>query len=447
MKTKLNVIALAVSIGFGITACGKPKTSGTAASATSVTDVDTLTGLTASKPSEINARVVSTVSTAAVGTTDAPGLGAGVLRAQLISNHGISSLGRTELQDAEKECNDHGQPLAHEGEPSYSDGILQSDQQDFALRQFYCAMARDSDGPETVQGAINSTNAVLCMFENGAGFQYDGVAREIDLAALLEDAELVAKCGIDIGSKDDGNDPIRMATWTLTATSPAAFNANFDSGVSIKGVIDGSVAMEFSAASRVREGVATILVRSGSEDEKKFDGYLASIDLVKNQLIFDARFDRFQSVYNGVGYSRRTQITAGLKRDGDAVVGIENIDGIISNAYAQDSGLSGEFQTIRGTLTDGLRTHNYMIADLTSDVADLLDPAKYRERTDSIGAKASDECFAKDEAANCAGNDGISLDGVTSLDYLMVTGGNHTPVFTWVGSINEVDASPLTLQE
>ena len=367
---------------------------------------------------------------------------------RLGSASGLSGVSRAKLDNADEECNSNGQPIAHEGEPTYSDAVLQADHPDYALRHFYCVMAKNSGSPETVQGANSGTNQILCMFEKGAGFTFDGVARDNHLDNLIDNKELVAECGLDLGEKEEDNEAIRKATWTLTASSPAAFNTAFDSGVSVKGMIDGALMMEFSVASHVKNGVATILVRSGSDDEKKYDGYVASIDMNNQKLRFDARFDRFEANVGSSGkYSRRTQILAGLKVEGDDIVGIESIEGITSNAYDQEGGNFAEIQTIKGSLQDGLRTHNIALLQSSEVAADLLKPGNYAERADSKGAKATDECFADNEAADCAGNDGISLDGIASLDYLMIPGGKHTPVFTWVDSISELNFESLSLQE
>jgi len=82
------------------------------------------------------------------------------------------AVGGNNIQSTATSCTEHGEPGADSGP---IDGAVDSSEKystshdNYALQKFYCTLAAESNGPETVSGAVGTLQMVACAIERNLG--------------------------------------------------------------------------------------------------------------------------------------------------------------------------------------------------------------------------------------------------------------------------------------
>lgn len=315
-------------------------------------------------------------------------------------------------------CDEHGEPLDSGG------GRMNNSDPEYAGRIFYCKLSKNTDSPDSVQGAYSLIKEISCALD-AAGVVYDGVEHTatVNVDDTCFSAERLAK----------GEMPDSMEV-TYTASQPAAFNANFDSGVVMSVPDFGS----FTLATKVDGNKIEFL---GFEDQStitpnKTGGYVGQFDSDSGEIRFEAMHDRYHCSESGsCGWSRHDKIylkCASVDANGECT-GVEEVHGAASNIYNQ-SGFYGEIATISGVFADGVKTRLY-----TDNTETFNTPADWTEVTNTL-------CFSADSSTggDCTGNSGIELPAST-FHFTLFSG--HTPVSTWYETAGDLTFTSVSLED
>jgi hypothetical protein len=315
-------------------------------------------------------------------------------------------------------CDDHAQPIDNMG------NRMNNSDPEYPARIFYCKIAKNTGDEETVRGAYTFLKEISCALDN-AGVTFDGVEHS---ATITVDKTCFSAEQL---SKDEIPGSLKIK---YTASQPAAFNKNFDSGVVMTVPEFGS----FSLATRVDGNKIEFM---GYEDQSdlhphKTGGYVGQFDSDTGEIRFEAMQDRYHCEDgDSCSFGRHDKIYLAcdsVDASGNCT-GVKEVQGAASNIYHQ-TGTYGEIATISGKFADGVRSRLY-----TDGTETFNTPADYTEVPNTL-------CFTADSstAGDCTGNAGIELPSST-FHFSLFEG--FTPVSTWHETVGDLKFTSVSLED
>jgi hypothetical protein len=361
----------------------------------------------ADKPSEIIAQFNAAMSSA--GSQLETSSLAGALTGALSSIHQISSV--------DDVCDENGQPI------DGGDFMSQSDPE-FPARTFYCKLVKNTESPESVQGAYSLIKSVSCALEN-AGIVFDGVEHSatvnVDSTCFSEE------------SLADGEMPGTIDV-KYTASQPASFNPNFQTGVEMTIPDFGT----FSLAASV-DGSSIRFLGYENQGSTKTGAYVGQFDSETGEIRFESRHDRFNMVDEGSdgGWSKHDRIyvkCSSVSSDGECE-GIEEVQAATSDIFNDND--YGKIMTMSGDFSVGVRTRFYEV----NTVDQYNDPSMWSENT----AGAS-RCYTLESptAGDCDSNSGIRL---PSAEFEFTLFDGFTPNSEWYQDVGELTFTSVSLAD
>lgn len=356
-------------------------------------DSSTAATVDAAKPSTVIASIDSKVS----------GVGSGL--------EGVSAFATVDSQ-----CDSHAVPQDSGSQMSQS-------HQQYPLKYFYCMIMKNTGSPDSVSGSYTLVKSLSCALESAGQLTYDGASHSatVAIATPCFTAAQIASMGVT------------SVSATITASHPAAFNTNFDYGVSMDVTGFGT----FKFATKVSGSTISFIAMEdqSANHPNKTGAYGASYDTTTGVLYFEGRHDRYACTESGsCGWSRHQRIYANLalNASGD-VTGVEDFSGVatdISNMSAPP--YQGTAVSMKGNLTDGLKARAWTYSNTTE--GNLDEKASYTETT------ANTYCFtSSSDTGPCTGNSGIDLPAGTNNKFFMLPSGSggsaYTSPTTWFGSV------------
>lgn len=293
-------------------------------------------------------------------------------------------------------CTEHADP----GTDGHNGGVVNGTIEDgerynqtedkYALQKFYCALASDTDGPESVAGSVNQIKDIICAIEKTVGtLPFDGSSTTIDHITFTLDCMSQAKLdnfATDMG-QPTGTSSVRMdiaGGVTVTSQLNPTFtevtgNTHYTHGVKIESVTpgalkyiivakftaDGSDPIESGNFEFATLGSGTMMQGTGIEYTA---GKISGGAAVTKHLVYESRVNRIKSNINdplcrpgeassSCGFSRHTRISTDISFSGGDISNVSNMSGIMTDAGdATGSGNSDHIEvvTVTGSLDTGL---------------------------------------------------------------------------------------------
>jgi hypothetical protein len=345
---KILLVAAAAALGFMVTRCnsglGTPATVGSAMSS----------GMKSS-----------------IGTMQSLGNAMG-------GNGGTFSVdGGLNILSAATSCGTHAEPLLSGG------GMMPQSDPKFALQKFYCTLAADSSGPESVSGAVGLINAIVCAIEKQTvgGLPFDGSA--IAITGITLDLSCAKQSMINSMSGTTGLSSTVIAiagganvTSALNPTfSEIPGNTHYSHGVKIESVTPGVlkfiIVAKFAvgASNPVNGGdfefatLGTGTMMQGTAIEFTA-GKIYGSGAVKH-LWYEARSNRAKTsvgdpicpgTSGSCGFSRHIRISTDISFLNGDIDTVSNMSGIMTDG-GDSTGSSGQMNNLNVvTATGGLAT-------------------------------------------------------------------------------------------
>lgn len=310
----------------------------------------------------------------------------------------LSSKGSVSAYLSSSDCDLHGYPTASNSSAQYPGQLT------------YCFMTKAAG--DTILGGFDLARGLACTLEK-AGISYDGQPHTVTLTLASSDTECWPN-----GSPGDGSMSV-----TVTGSSPASFNTNYDKGVIVQATAIGLV---FKLAASVDGNTVKFITNEnwtesdGSTDSGATAG---TLDTSSGDMRYESRVERYGcGLQDRCGWNRHTRVYSKLVMSNGQPSGVDSI----SFAYANvDKNKSGDFVTSSGDLTTGIRSRHW--SGSASTFADLRDPANW---TETSGTGAYCYTTGSDHAATCGS--GISIFGGAGE---FVQAGNQTSCTSWFGAI------------
>ncbi len=289
---------------------------------------------------------------------------------------GTFAVGGLNILSAATSCGTHAEPV--------SGGIgLPTTDPKYALQKFYCAMAADSSGPESVSGAVSLINAIVCAIEKQTtgGLPFDGSS--IAITGITLDLSCAKQAQIDSMSGTTG---LTSAVLTIagganvTSAKNPTFseipgNTHYSHGVKIEsntpGLVKFIIVAKFAAGSSdpakggdfefATLGTGTMMQGGAIEFTA---GKIYGSGAVKH-LWYESRLNRAKtsggdpicpSVAGSCGFSRHTRISTDISFVNGDIDTVSNMSGIITDG-GDAAGSSGQTDQISvATATGNLAT-------------------------------------------------------------------------------------------
>ena len=311
-------------------------------------------------------------------------------------------------------CDENAQPI------SGGDFMDQNDPE-YPARVFYCKIVKDSGSPESIPGAYGQTKSISCALEK-AGIEFDGVEHT---ATVTIDSDCFSAEEL---ADDELPDSMEI---TYTASQPAAFNPNFQSGV-VMTVPDFGT---FTLAASV-DGSTIKFMGYENQGSTKTGVYVGQFDSETGEIRFEGRHDRFNCSEEGsCGWTKhdRIYLKCGSINEKGECEDIQEVQAASSDVFDNEGG-SGRISTISGDFSEGVRTRFY-----TTNSGDFNDPEVWME---SDGA--ADQCYTLESptAGDCSGNLGIRIPNETFF-FTMVDG--FTPNSEWYQDVDDLTFTTVSL--
>lgn len=143
------------------------------------------------------------------------------------ASRSLSTKSSVHSASALTKCSEHAEP----GDDVNSDGVVDNGEKystsndKYALQSFYCTLASDTDGPESVSGAVGLIKQIVCAVEKQTGtLPFDGVP--VAISGLTLDRNCASQASID---EMGGVPGAASATLTIPggATVTSSLNPNF----------------------------------------------------------------------------------------------------------------------------------------------------------------------------------------------------------------------------
>ncbi|MBY0383829.1 hypothetical protein K2X05_01610 [bacterium] len=293
-------------------------------------------------------------------------------------------------QSAANSCDENGGA----GFDTNANGVIDSGERfnasanEYALQNFYCALAADSNGPETVSGAVGGIKMVVCAVERTLGsIVFDGVARSA--TAITIDRVCASQAEIDSMNEDNGvtTDGLASATLNIPITitaqlnptfSEIASNTHYSHGIKIDGgsMLTYIVVAKFDTSSGsdpLDNGdfefatYGTGEAAGGGSGSEITAGRIERTGATSGKLWYEFRSNRLKNTSNdpicpgtqtNCGWSKHIRLTGDITFSGDDVSSVSNFTGIIASGN-DATGISGGSDslsviTATGSLSTGI---------------------------------------------------------------------------------------------
>lgn len=291
----------------------------------------------------------------------------------------------------------------------------------------YCLIAKDTGSPDSVQGAYALLKNISCGLKSQGAMTFDGEARSVTIT-------MTTACFTQSQIDDIGG----TISATVTGSSPASFNTNYEYGIHINAPAFGK---NFYMATKKAGDVIHFMSREA--DATGEDGSFAgTYDQSTGEVFYEARMDRYDATCGtgSCGWSRHIRLYADTTGSGD-LAEIENYQGIYTNVNKDTTNGTGDVATAKGNLTDGLFSR-YWTASTTTR-ANLADPTNGAWVENGSGACIGDGTPA------CTGNSGINFKSAASNgNFLLIpTDTTYSNGQTWSGALNGLSFTTLTFSD
>jgi hypothetical protein len=328
--------------------------------------------------------------------------------------NGLTSLSSINaIVDVDELCDENATPM------SGADFMDQSDPE-YPARVFYCKVVKDTGSPESIPGAYGQTQDIACALEK-AGIQFDGLEHT---ATVTIDSDCFSAEEL---ADDEMPDSMEIV---YTASQPAAFNPNFQSGV-VMTIPDFGT---FTLAASV-DGSVIKFMGYENQDSTKTGVYVGQFNSETGEIWFEGRHDRFNSTEEGSGgWTKHDRIylkCGSISSEGECG-DIQQVEGASSDIF--NEGDFGRIATISGDFSEGVRTRFY-----TAGVADFNDPEVWTESDSAAG-----QCYTLESATggDCSGNSGIRIPNETFFFTLF---DGYTPNDEWYQDVNDLTFTSVSL--
>lgn len=139
----------------------------------------------------------------------------------LANGNSSFSTGGNHIQSPATSCTSHGDPGSDanlDGSVSDSERYFSNSSPNFALQKFYCTLAANTNGPESVSGAVRLIKTVSCAIEKQLGsITFNNVP--VSVSSLTIDT----RCATAAMLEDmNGNVPTTSITMSIPLTITAA---------------------------------------------------------------------------------------------------------------------------------------------------------------------------------------------------------------------------------
>ncbi len=278
---------------------------------------------------------------------------------------------------------------AEPGDDTNLDGVVSGAERysqahnNFALQKFYCSLASDSNGPESVSGALGTIQVVVCAIEKQLGsLSFNGVA--VPISGLVLDTTCASQSKLNsMGAGGASSITIAFAGTVTSALNPTfseipgntwyshGIRLASNDGTSIKYIIlakfDPTVAgnpvdsgnFEFATL-----GTGSIMQGTAIETTA---GKISGGAAVTKHLWYEMRVNRIKgSVSDPIcpadssscGFTRHTRISTDISFSGGDISDVSNFSGIITDGNdsvgAGGSGNQRHVVSASGSLSTGL---------------------------------------------------------------------------------------------
>lgn len=236
---------------------------------------------------------------------------------------------------------------------------------------------------------------------------------------------------------DMGGDGTQLSA-TVTASSPASFNSNYERGI-IVNVPDAE--MEFKIGSKYANNkIEFITYENGGTNRTGMTA--GSLDQTTGEVRFEARMERIDCTTNGsCGWNRHFRIYANMTMEGSNVGELEDISFAYTNTQAPpgQSGYGGVLITASGSLSTGIKARLWQATDGSggqpASQSDYTSAAKWVHVPNS-------KCYTSNSDA--AGTCGAGIDKFSTNTHFALTGGHSSPedLFTSISSQTFTSVDP-----
>lgn len=300
------------------------------------------------------------------------------------------SLPGVHTMSANTRCTEHAEP----GEDGFNGGVIDGSVSDnerysqsdtnYALQKFYCTMASDANGPESISGAVRLLKTVACALEKQLGtLSFDNTP--VPITSLTLDTTCANQAMLnDMGAA--GASSVTMAiTGTVTAALNPTFaetpaNTHYSHGIrfNVPGGIGGpGDPFTFIIMAKFNPAIAGDPVESGDFEFATFatgtgngqavEYTAGKIDRSANRIWFEMRNNRIKANptdpfcpadSQSCGWARHIRLAADVTFAGGELASVANFTGIIADSN-DSTGVTGNsdrstFITATGSLATGL---------------------------------------------------------------------------------------------
>lgn len=309
---------------------------------------------------------------------------------------------------AASSCTVHGEPgedLDVDGTVEDSERFNPSDYR-YALQRVYCTLVSDTDGPESVSGAVRLVKTVTCAVEKQLGsITFNGTP--VALSSLTIDTQCASATMLQDMNGDVPTTSITMSIpMTITATTNVATdisefsnNTHYSHGIKISS--NDSTSLKFIILAKFDDTIAGDPIESGDFEFATYGTgtvmqgtaveYTAGkIDRTSGSagtLWYESRHNRIKSTptdpvcqpgdpaASSCGFARHARIRTEIVFSGDDIDDVNNMTAVISDSNdATGSGSGGDQSfiiTATGSLTSGISALSWSSTPPTS--AESLD--------------------------------------------------------------------------
>jgi hypothetical protein len=316
------------------------------------------------------------------------------------------AVGGNNIQSTATSCTEHGEPGSDGYNGGTVDGTVSSNERyditetNYALQKFYCLLAAESHGPETVSGAVSTLKMVACAVERNLGtisFNNTPVpvtSITIDTnCATLEDI-------VDMGGTSATGSVTMTFNGTITAaTNPSgsnwpevAGNTYYTHGLRIAS--DDGTSLKYLLLAKFDDTVAGDPVENGDFEFATMGtgtlmqgtaieytaGRIDRSSATSGSLWFEMRVNRIKKTdvnlcqpsdpsSQSCGFARHTRIKGDITFASGDITDVSNLTGIMTEGYDDDnSGQMSDFSsavTATGSLATEITGKTYWASGMS----------------------------------------------------------------------------------
>lgn len=336
----------------------------------------------------------------------------------LANGNSSFSTGGNQIQSPQTSCTEHGDPGADgnsDGSVSDSERYFPNSSPNFALQKFYCTLAADTNGPESVSGAVRLIKTVSCAIEKQLGsISFNNVP--VAVSSLTIDTRCATATMLE---SMNGNVPTTSITMSIPLTITAALNpsgGNFPEVSSntyyshgLRIASNDGTSLKFLILAKFDDTIPGDPIENGDFEFATYGtgsamqgtaieytaGKIDRSSSTSGTLWYESRINRIKSgptdplcqpgdpSSTSCGFARHTRLRTDISFSSGSISDVSNMTGIISEGFdTTGSGQSGNASfviTATGSIASGLSGKAW-----TSNPN--LSPASYSSTTLAGGA-------------------------------------------------------------